>query len=73
MTPDHYLVIGVIVVALAIPGIFAAIRDNHAPRLAAVALLVGSGFIAAAFNQRPGGYSFEEIPEAFVNVFATIF
>ncbi len=68
MTPDHYMCIGVLAVMASIPAIFGAIKDGEPPRLAALVLLFGAGTIYYAISLRPGGYTLEEIPQAFVNV-----
>ncbi|MDJ0630561.1 MAG: hypothetical protein QNJ44_20050 [Rhodobacter sp.] len=70
MTQDLLLVIGLIIAAFAIPSIMGAIADRRSPRTAAIAVMIGGGLIILAYTQRPGGYTLEEIPEAFVRVVA---
>ena len=70
LTQDLLLVIGLIIAAFAIPSILGAIADRRSPRTAAIAVMVGGGLIALAYSQKPGGYTIEEIPEAFVRVVA---
>ncbi len=68
MNSDLFLVIGLMVVGLAIPAIVGAIVDNRVPRGAAIMVMIGSGMIAIAILQKPSGYSFKEIPQAFTRV-----
>lgn len=67
---DMYLVLGIIVLALSVPSVLNAVLEGHAPRIAAISLLVGGGLVAYAVAQKPGGYTLEDIPEAFVRVVA---
>lgn len=68
MTHDLYLVVGVSILVLSIPSILNAILDGHAPRFAAIVVLIGGGLVFIAVNGKPGGYSIEQIPDVFVNV-----
>jgi len=68
MSSDLFLVIGLTIAGLAIPAIVGAIVDNRVPRGAAIMVMIGSGMIATAFLQKPSGYSFKEIPQAFTRV-----
>ncbi len=68
MTHDLYLVFGVTILVLAIPSILNAILDGHAPRFAAIVVLIGGGLVFIAVNGKPGGYSLEQIPDVFVSV-----
>ncbi|WP_172299093.1 hypothetical protein [Pseudoruegeria sp. HB172150] len=67
-TADLYLVVGLILIAFAVPSILGAFADRRAPRAAAIVLLIGGGLFALAMNQRP--YTLQEIPGAFVRVVA---
>ncbi len=68
MTNDTYLVIGIIVFALAIPSVVSALSERRAPRIASIMVLVGGGLIALAVTQQPGGYTLEDVPGAFARV-----
>lgn len=68
MTNDIYLVVGMVVLILSIPSIISAILDGHAPRYAAIVLLIGGGLVFIAISRKPGGYRIEEIPDVFVRV-----
>ncbi|MGH1367950.1 MAG: hypothetical protein ACRBCL_04985 [Maritimibacter sp.] len=67
---DLYLVLGIVVLALAIPPVLNAVMEGHAPRVAAIMVLVGGGLVALAVAKKPGGYTIEDVPQAFVRVVA---
>lgn len=67
---DLYLVIGLVIVGFAIPSILGAMADRRSPRVASILILIGGTLVVLALSQRPGGYSWAEIPEAFVRVVA---
>lgn len=68
MTNDIYLVVGIVVLVFAIPSIVSSYSESRAPRLAAIAVLIGGGLIALAVSQQPGGYTFADVPHAFARV-----
>lgn len=68
MDTDILFVVGLIVLVLSFPVIVGAYADGRPPRSAAIMILIGGGLIALAVWQRPGLYSFETIPDAFVRV-----
>ena len=68
MTNDIYLVVGIVVLVFAIPSIVSSFSERRAPRLAAIAVLIGGGLVALAVSQQPGGYTLEGIPQAFTRV-----
>ena len=67
MNTDLYLVIGIIVGALAIPSLLAAYAESRAPRAGAIMVLISGVLIAVALTQKPSGYTFAEIPGIFVH------
>jgi hypothetical protein len=69
---DLYLVIGIVILAFAIPSIVSALSDGRAPRVAAVMVLIGGGLVVWAVAKKPGGYTLEDIPHAFVRVIGEI-
>lgn len=73
MPYDLFLIIGLVIVVLAIPAIFSAVSDGHAPRVPAVVILIGGGLVAFAATQKPGGYELTEIPNVFIDVVAHLF
>ncbi|GKY86946.1 hypothetical protein [Sinisalibacter aestuarii] len=68
MQNDLFLVVGVIILVFTVPAIVSAFSEGRPPRIAAIMLLISGGLIAIALTQKPGGYSFEDIPQAFVRV-----
>jgi hypothetical protein len=70
MNNDLFMVLGIVIGALAVPSIISAFSESRTPRAAAVLLMIAGALIAVAVTQRPGGYSFDEIPDVFVRVFA---
>ncbi len=70
MTNDLYLVLGLIIAALAVPSLIGAFSESRPPRAAAILGLIGGGLIVLAVTQRPGGYSFGDVPGAFTRVVA---
>jgi len=71
VTNDIYLVVGLVVLILAIPSIVSSFSERRAPRLAAIAVLIGGSLVALAVSQKPGGYTFADIPHAFTRVIGT--
>ncbi|MGB5557509.1 MAG: hypothetical protein WBN04_05800 [Paracoccaceae bacterium] len=70
MMNDLFLVLGLIVSALAIPSVISAFSESRTPRAAAIMIMIGGGLVALAVTQQPGGYSFGEIPAVFTRVVA---
>ncbi|MEO0379040.1 MAG: hypothetical protein AAF252_02150 [Pseudomonadota bacterium] len=70
MTPDMYLVLGILVAAFSVPSILSAISDGRAPRASAITILIAGGLILLAISTQPGGYTLQEIPDVFVRVIA---
>ncbi|WP_457648679.1 hypothetical protein [Profundibacter sp.] len=68
MNADLFLVIGLIVSGLAIPSIVSSFVDRRTPRIASIMVMIGGGMIMIAILQKPGGYTFQEIPQAFARV-----
>ncbi len=60
MTTDLYLVIGMVLGALAIPSILSAFSDGRAPRLAAIVVMIAGTLIVVAISRKPGGYEIQE-------------
>ncbi|WP_372839719.1 hypothetical protein [Phaeovulum sp.] len=69
---DLFLVIGLIIAAVAIPSIISAFSDSRAPRAAAVGVVLGGVMVLAAIVTKPGGYSASQIPNVFAQVFARV-
>lgn len=68
MNTDLYLVIGIIIGALAIPSLLGAFAESRTPRTGAILVLIAGVLIVVALTQKPSGYTFAEIPHVFVRV-----
>ncbi len=73
MTQDIYIVIGILLAGFSIPSMFGALADRRSPRVAAIAIMIGGSLILLALSQKPGGYTFDDIPRAFIRVIAYYF
>lgn len=69
---DLIFVIGVALIAFAIPSLVSAYSDRRWPKIAAVMLLVGGGAIAYAAQENPGAYSFETLDDVIVSVIGSL-
>ncbi|WP_299208639.1 hypothetical protein [uncultured Tateyamaria sp.] len=72
MSPDFYLVLGILLAGFSIPSVLSAISDRRAPRASAITILISGGLILLAIQTQPGGYTIEEIPDVFVRVIARL-
>lgn len=70
MPYDLYLVIGIVVLAFAIPSILSAYSNSRMPRIAVLAVLIGGGLVVYAVLSKPGGYNLHDVAHAFVAVIA---
>ena len=71
MDADLFLVLGVIIGALAIPSVISAFSAGNPPRFAALTIVTGGALIALAVSIKPGGYDFNDIPQVFGSVFSS--
>jgi len=70
MSPDLYLVLGIIIAGFSIPSILSAISDRRAPRASAITVLIAGALILIAVQTQPSGYTLQEVPDVFVRVIA---
>ncbi len=68
MDTDLFMVIGIVVFALAIPSLLSAWVEGRVPRAGSIMVLIGGVLIVTALTQRASGYSFAEIPDVFIRV-----
>lgn len=73
MPYDLYMVLGVVILALAIPSAVAAWSERRAPRLSALLILGGGALVLYALRGKPGGYRLTDVPEAFATVIGHYF
>ena len=69
---DVYLVVGIVIAALAIPSLLGAFADRRMPRIALILLLIAVVLIGLAMYRQPGVYTLTEVPNAFVRVIAAV-
>ncbi|PRY93655.1 hypothetical protein BCF33_2536 [Hasllibacter halocynthiae] len=67
---DLYLVTGMVVLLLSVPGMVSAWAGGRVPVLPSVMVMVGGGLVIWALAQSATGYAPEDIPRAFANVVA---
>lgn len=72
MDADLALVLGVVIAGLSIPSIISSVGDGRSPIASVLTVLIAAGFIVYAFATHPGGYTLEDIPNAFVRVVARV-
>ncbi len=72
MPPDLILVLGIVLGVFSVPAIISAVSDRRPPRVAAVVLIVAGCLVVWAIQEKPGGYSLRDVPNAFVSVIAQV-
>lgn len=65
---DLLLTLGIVILVLSIPSLLAAWAESRAPRLGSIMMITALGLIVSALMIKPGGYSFNQVPEVMVNV-----
>jgi formate-dependent nitrite reductase membrane component NrfD len=68
MDTDLFLVIGIVVCALAIPSLLSAWVEGRVPRAGSIMVLIGGVLIITALTNNGRGYAFSEIPDVFMSV-----
>lgn len=68
MDTDLYLTIGIVLAVLTVPSLLSGWTEGRLSRVGALMLLAASGLIVVALTQKPGGYSFGDIPSIMLNV-----
>ena len=72
MDPDLSLVIGILLAGLAVPGALAALVERRVPKLPLVMAEGGAFLIWRAVTTKPGGYTWPDVPNAFIDVIARV-
>ncbi len=70
MNPDLAMLIGIVLGVFTVPSIMSAISDGRAPRVAAFTMIAAGVLILWAVTNKPGGYSFSELPDVLMRVIA---
>ncbi len=68
MDTDLFLVMGIVICALAIPSLFSAWVEGRVPRAGSIMVLIGGVLVVVALTQHGPGYTFSEIPDVFFSV-----
>ncbi len=68
LSPDFLFVLGLVFGVLALPSLISAFSEGRPPRLAALMFIFCGVLLVAAISQKPGGYSFDEIPGVVLRV-----
>jgi formate-dependent nitrite reductase membrane component NrfD len=68
MDTDLFLVVGIVVCALAIPSLLSAYVEGRVPRAGSIMVLIGGVLIVTALTNNGRGYTFSEIPDVFLSV-----
>ncbi len=69
---DLIFVIGLAVIAFAIPSAVSAYSDRRWPRAAIFMLLLGGGAVAYAMQENPGAYTLETLGDVIVGVVGSL-
>ncbi len=73
MDPDFYFVAGLIFLAMSFPAMVGAFADGSPPSRGLLLILLGGALIGVAVWQRPGTYSFDQIPDVVMRVIGQAF
>ena len=65
---DLIFVIGLVLLAFALPAGVSAYSDRRWPKTALLMVVIGGGAIAYAMQENPGVYAFDTIPDTIVTV-----
>jgi len=69
---DLIFVIGLVVIAFAIPSAVSAYSDRRWPKTAIFMLLLGGGAIAYAMQENPGAYRLDTVDDVIVGVVGSL-
>jgi hypothetical protein len=72
MDADTLLVIGLVIGALSIPSLLEAYSSGRPPRIGALMLMTATVLLVIAVTRKPEGYSWDQVPQAFVKVIGRI-
>jgi hypothetical protein len=70
MDSDLAMAIGMVLGVFSIPSILSALSERRAPRVASFTLIASGGLILWAIGNKPGGYSFSDLPHVLISVIA---
>ncbi|RXV60810.1 hypothetical protein C6W92_13075 [Roseovarius sp. A46] len=70
MDADLAMAIGLVLGVFSVPSLLSALSEARTPRVGALVLVIAGGMIIWAISQKPGGYTFAELPAVILNVMA---
>ncbi|HKL65043.1 MAG TPA: hypothetical protein VJ886_02945 [Roseovarius sp.] len=70
MDADLAMAIGLVLGVFSVPALLSAISEARPPRVGALVMMIAGGMILWAITQKPGGYTFAELPAVILNVMA---
>jgi len=70
MDADLAMAIGLVLGVFSVPALLSAISEARPPRVGALVMIIAGGMILWAITQKPGGYTFAELPAVILNVMA---
>lgn len=72
MDPDLSLVIGILLAGLSLPGFMSALVERRIPKLPVLLAALGGYLIYSGVTTMPGGFTWPDVPNAFIDVIARI-
>jgi uncharacterized membrane protein len=72
MDSDLMLVVGSLALVLSIPSLISAWIEGQVPRIGAILVLIGGVLVVVALSNHGRPYTFAELPDVFMRVFARI-
>ncbi|MGR3461602.1 MAG: hypothetical protein ACU0AX_03905 [Roseovarius sp.] len=70
MDADLAMAIGLVLGVFSVPSLLSALSEARKPRVGALVLVIAGGMIIWAISQKPGGYTFAELPAVILDVMA---
>ncbi|PJI86367.1 hypothetical protein BC777_2736 [Yoonia maricola] len=65
---DHIFVLGIVLIAFAIPSAVSAYSDGQRPKTALIMALLGAGAIIFVVRENPGVYALDTVDDVIVTV-----
>jgi len=70
MDADLAMAIGLVLGVFSVPSLLSAISEARPPHVGALVLVIAGAMILWAMTQKPGGYTFAELPAVMLRVLA---
>jgi len=72
MQQDIALAAGIILAVLSVVSVLTALIERRSPRVASVVVVIAGGLLLWAIGADADGFSWSDIPEAFINIVAAV-